>query len=55
MGCVTSFWGYDITCGSVTSHGVCDVILGVCDVTLGVLHHLGVVTSFGVCDVTMGV
>ena len=55
MGCVTSFWGYDITCGCVTSHGVFDVILGVCDVTLGVLHHLGVVTSFGVCDVTMGV
>ena len=48
MGCVMSFLGYDITCGCVTSHGVCDVILEV-------LRHMGVVTSFGVCDITMGV
>ena len=45
MGVVTSFLGSDITCGCVTSHGVCDVILGV-------LRHMGVVTSLGVCDVT---
>ena len=48
MGCVTSFLGSDITCGCVTSHGVCDVILGV-------LRHMGVVTSFGVCDIILEV
>ena len=50
---MSSFWGYDITCGGVTSHGVYDVILGVCDVILGVLRHMGVVTSHGVCDVIL--
>jgi len=35
MGVVRSFLGSDITCGCVTSHGVCDVILGV-------LRHMGV-------------
>ena len=52
---MTSFLGNDITCGGVTSHGVCDVIMGVCDVILGVLRHMGVVTSHGVCDVILGV
>ena len=49
MGVVTSLWGCDITCGSVTSHGVCDVIFGVCDVILGC------VMSQWVCDVILGV
>ena len=54
MGCVTSFFGYDITCGCVMSHGVSDVILG-CEVVLGGLRHMGFVTSQLVCDVILGV
>ena len=46
---MTSFLGNDITCGGVTSHGVCDVIMGVCDVILGV------VTSHRVRVVILGV